>query len=987
MTEYDVFISYRRLDMPRVDLLVEALRAQGLSVWLDRADIADYAAITRAITEGLAHSKAVLAWYSKHYPLSRPCQWELTAAYLAAQQAGDPRQRVLIVNPETSPDHIALPELKDQQYLSAPAMDDRVGYDDLAKRIAAQVQGLTGTLGDIRPLVIPSWFPYTATGSARFVGRLRHMWQMHDQLWCGQTVIGQLKLGTALAQLVGGGGMGKSLLAEEYALRYGAAYPGGVFWLSARTAGENGVTADTLNQQREQQWRNVAAWLGIEIKDKSQVQIEGELHKHFADKNQPFLWVIDDVPADVPIQDLRGWVAPHAHGKTLLTTRSHEYQALGGRVEVGVLAEAEARSLLTQQRPPADEAEAAAVAEILRELGYHALAVDVTAARLKSKPYLEFLNDLRHPDKDALELAKHFSGQLPNGHEASIATMLLQSIAAVSEETRNFLRLAAVLAIAPIPRRLVARVFAVADGLSDSDALDRADLALHEAQEQSLAEATGDTDFSVTVHVLVTRTMRFHGANSDRSIALCVAAKRALTDELAEHADDIRNHAALAHWIEHASSLVVGTYDDLATIELCTWVARYDPVRRERAAARAFLGMVLTGTRALEEGVLEVNRRVLGEEHPDTLASMNSLASTLWNQGDLEGARTLEEEVLEVSRRVLGEEHPDTLASMSNLAITLFNQGDLEGARVLEEEMLAVGRRVLGGEHPDTLASMSNLVSTLFNQGNLMGARVLEEEVLAVSRRVLGEEHPDTLVSMSNLATILFNQGDLAGACALGEEVLEVSHRVLGEEGPGTLASMSNLASILFNQGDLAGARALEEKVLVVRCRVLGEEHPDTLISMNNLASTRGNQGDLAGARALQGKVLAVLSRMLGEEHPNTLTSMNNLALTLRDQGDLAGARVLEEKVLEVRRRVLGEKHPDTTAAAWNHLLTLRQAGLHDQAALLAHEHLAWLMDSAPETLSANQRQIRDSLGEIATEEITVSQTDSPTTTQLRNKP
>ena len=29
------------------------------------------------------------------------------------------------------------------------------------------------------------------------------------------------------------GGVGKSLLAEEYALHFGAAYPGGVFWLRA----------------------------------------------------------------------------------------------------------------------------------------------------------------------------------------------------------------------------------------------------------------------------------------------------------------------------------------------------------------------------------------------------------------------------------------------------------------------------------------------------------------------------------------------------------------------------------------------------------------------------------------------------------------------------------------------------------------------------------------------------------------------------------
>ena len=77
--------------------------------------------------------------------------------------------------------------------------------------------------------------------------------------------------------------------------------------------------------------------------------------------------------------------------------------------------------------------------------------------------------------------------------------------------------------------------------------------------------------------------------------------------------------------------------------------------------------------------MLEVHKRVLGEAHPDTLMSMNNLASTLSHQGDLAGARALQEQVLEVHKRVLGEAHPDTLTSMNNLASTLWNQGDLAG--------------------------------------------------------------------------------------------------------------------------------------------------------------------------------------------------------------------------------------------------------------------------------------------------------------------
>jgi hypothetical protein len=79
---FDLFISYRRLDAERVRPLVAALQARGVSVWLDQQTISEFAPITAEIRNGLAQSKALLAWYSDAYPQSRPCQMELTAALL-----------------------------------------------------------------------------------------------------------------------------------------------------------------------------------------------------------------------------------------------------------------------------------------------------------------------------------------------------------------------------------------------------------------------------------------------------------------------------------------------------------------------------------------------------------------------------------------------------------------------------------------------------------------------------------------------------------------------------------------------------------------------------------------------------------------------------------------------------------------------------------------------------------------------------------------
>jgi Tetratricopeptide repeat len=67
----------------------------------------------------------------------------------------------------------------------------------------------------------------------------------------------------------------------------------------------------------------------------------------------------------------------------------------------------------------------------------------------------------------------------------------------------------------------------------------------------------------------------------------------------------------------------------------------------------------------------------------------------------------LDEKVLEICKRTLGVEHPDTLTSMNNLAISYGNQGRLMEAVELHEKVLKVRKRTLGVEHPDTLGGMS----------------------------------------------------------------------------------------------------------------------------------------------------------------------------------------------------------------------------------------------------------------------------------------
>jgi tetratricopeptide repeat protein len=104
-------------------------------------------------------------------------------------------------------------------------------------------------------------------------------------------------------------------------------------------------------------------------------------------------------------------------------------------------------------------------------------------------------------------------------------------------------------------------------------------------------------------------------------------------------------------------------------------------------------GMLLTK-------ILGVRRRILGEEHPDTLAATMNLTSIYQFEGRYANAEALLTGVLEVQRRVLGEERPDTLTTISNLGGLYRLQKKYGEVEKLPTEALETRQQVLGGEHP-----------------------------------------------------------------------------------------------------------------------------------------------------------------------------------------------------------------------------------------------------------------------------------------------
>jgi non-specific serine/threonine protein kinase/serine/threonine-protein kinase len=238
----------------------------------------------------------------------------------------------------------------------------------------------------------------------------------------------------------------------------------------------------------------------------------------------------------------------------------------------------------------------------------------------------------------------------------------------------------------------------------------------------------------------------------------------------------------------------------------------------------------------LLETALQTRRRVVGQDHPDTLASANALANLYWYQGQYREAEPLYRDIVERRTRLLGADHPDTLRANYDLASLYAKQKRWEAFDRLSRDTLARQRRVLGDSHPDTLDSLGNLQSSYFARGRYEEALPVTTEVLESERRVFGEDHPKTLTQLHNLATIYDALGRYGEAEPLYLKAVAAKCRVLGGDHPLTVSTLDKLGSMYMKQQRYAEAESAFLAAYLGYAKSVGGEDARTRRVIRSLA-------------------------------------------------------------------------------------------------------------------------------------------------------
>ncbi len=308
-------------------------------------------------------------------------------------------------------------------------------------------------------------------------------------------------------------------------------------------------------------------------------------------------------------------------------------------------------------------------------------------------------------------------------------------------------------------------------------------------------------------------------------------------------------------------------------------------------------GEKVTVAQVLGRAVQELEGRKIT---PATRATiLSAVGETYRGLGLVSETVGLFEKVLEIRRRELGEDHPETLESMNNLALACSDAGHPDRAIPLYEQTLAARRAKLGADHLDTLTTLNDLAVAYHDAGQLPRAIPLYQQVLRQRQALQGPDHQETLTSLNNLGTAYQEDGRLDLGIPLLEQALEGQRARLGGDHPETLITLNNLALAYQHDGQFDRAIPLHEQELAASRARLSADHPETLISMNNLATAYLEAGRFDRAIPLLEQTLQAKEKKLGANHPSVLVTLRNLA------------RLRESPASPGRRIALSPGHPD----------------------------------------------------------------------------
>jgi len=650
-----------------------------------------------------------------------------------------------------------------------------------SETISVHAMGLS--LGDS-----PVWsLPYNR--DANFTGREEVLREIQEQF--------SGKDSSSVVALHGLGGIGKTLVAIEYAYQHSKEYKL-VWWLRAE---ENSLLLADFAE--------LARSLGLpegESKDREKIALAV---KHCLEQNEDWLLIFDN--ASNP-KDIKEFIPRGGVGNILVTSRNPNWRKVGHTVLIDKFKREESVEFLGKWL----EGEALDILDNLAfALGDLPLALEQASAYIETtgisvSDYL-ILFSQHHQ-----ELLRRGSGPEESVSVASTWELSFAKIFELSPQSIELMNLCAFLAPENISKKLLSDGVkyydeplksALSNPLSFNDAI-------AVLRSYSLVNASGD---SLTFHKLVQSVIRDGLAEEEREYY----ARRALglvRDAFRFVVDDTKTWDECSKLLPHS----------LTVVERC----------RDLDIAREDVGLLLNeighflmyqgqykDAKSCLESALKVLEGIYGHDDPRLSPVINRIGVVYREMGDREKAFTNYERSYRINKERYGEEHPDVGRDLYNIGLLFFDQGDNEKSLDYVKRAYLIFEKVYDEDHIKVIQALNLLGLIYLNVGEVDNAKKHIEESLRLAKERWGEKHPMVANRLTNLGRVYHHSGELEKARQFHEKALTMKKEFYGDKHIEYAASAHQLGSVLGELGEKERAMELFMNALEVSLNVLGEGH------------------------------------------------------------------------------------------------------------------------------------------------------------------
>lgn len=200
----------------------------------------------------------------------------------------------------------------------------------------------------------------------------------------------------------------------------------------------------------------------------------------------------------------------------------------------------------------------------------------------------------------------------------------------------------------------------------------------------------------------------------------------------------------------------------------------------------------------------------------DVSPVLNDLATVYISDHQWTPAKQAYEQALEIDRRMLGDDHPKVAFRLQNLAIVAQNMGDFKQAEGLYRDALQRELRAYGDRHPEVAVTKGNYGLLLQREGRLTEAEPLLRSALEIKLSLYGPNHFMVGYSRVSLAILLHDRGDLAGSENEFRQALAIYDSSLPDNHQYRAALLMHFARLLVDRNKATEALTKSEESIKI---------------------------------------------------------------------------------------------------------------------------------------------------------------------------